>query len=184
VDYNTTPPCGTVRVYTPDNRPLDIRGFYLFVCQEPVPDRQGHYRLSALALCDGNLLNADFEYYLSIVGSRKKKLGVGSYADGADRSRPMLIFANPLGISELDRHITLVHSRDDLDAAFPQLRKVGNITRSLQGQNPRAFHCYRLHRDTPKDSAFFSLLNPFPTPFRTEKTQARGRFRIDISPTD
>ncbi len=32
LDYNTTPPCGTIRVYDVENRPVDIRGFYLFVC--------------------------------------------------------------------------------------------------------------------------------------------------------
>lgn len=34
LDYNTTPPCGTIRVYDANDSPLDIRGFYLFVCQE------------------------------------------------------------------------------------------------------------------------------------------------------
>ena len=33
MDYNTTPPCGTVRVYDAGGAPLDIRGFYLFACQ-------------------------------------------------------------------------------------------------------------------------------------------------------
>jgi len=32
MDYNTTPPCGTVRVYDSGAAALDIRGFYLFVC--------------------------------------------------------------------------------------------------------------------------------------------------------
>ena len=32
LDYNTTPPCGTIRVYDANDNPLDIRGFYLFVC--------------------------------------------------------------------------------------------------------------------------------------------------------
>lgn len=36
MDYNTTPPCGTVRVYDSSGASLDIRGFYLFVCQETV----------------------------------------------------------------------------------------------------------------------------------------------------
>ncbi len=34
LDYNTTPPCGTIRVYDLENKPVDIRGFYLFVCQD------------------------------------------------------------------------------------------------------------------------------------------------------
>ena len=28
LDYNTTPPCGTIRVYDANDNPLDIRGFY------------------------------------------------------------------------------------------------------------------------------------------------------------
>ncbi len=57
LDYNTTPPCGTVRIYDGDDQPLDIRGFYLFVCQEGKGDK---VFLSALALVDGNILNDDF----------------------------------------------------------------------------------------------------------------------------
>lgn len=182
LDYNTTPPCGTIRVYDQANLPLDIRGFYLFVCQEPVPEQERYYRLSALALCDGNLLNADFDYYLSIVGSRKKKLGIGSYKDGADRSRPMLIFVNPLGVSELDHRITLVHQRDDLESEFPQLNRIGTITRNLpeKGDQTAGFFCYRLQGDIPQGHTPFKLLDPFPIPSRTEKTQARGRFRLNL----
>jgi hypothetical protein len=63
MDYNTTPPCGTVRVYDSRGSALDIRGFYLFACQETVPRQLGKYQLSSLVLCDGNLLNEDFNYY-------------------------------------------------------------------------------------------------------------------------
>ena len=75
MDYNTTPPCGTVRVYDRAGDTLDIKGFYLFVCQEPVAGEQKTYCLTALAFCDGNLLNDDFDYYVSIVGQRSKKIG-------------------------------------------------------------------------------------------------------------
>jgi acyl-CoA synthetase (AMP-forming)/AMP-acid ligase II len=34
LDYNSTPPCGTIRVYDAAGKPVDIRGFYLFVCLE------------------------------------------------------------------------------------------------------------------------------------------------------
>lgn len=37
LDFNTTPPCGIIRVYDAATRPLDIRGFYLFVCLEHLP---------------------------------------------------------------------------------------------------------------------------------------------------
>lgn len=182
MDYNTTPPCGTVRIYDRDGNPLDIRGFYLLVCQEPVEGSRGRYRLSAMALCDGNLLNADFAYYLSIVGERTKELGLGSYSDGANRSRPMLIFANPLGADVLDRQTTLIHSDSNLASYFPQFRLVGVIRRRHKRGSERAFCCYRLKDDVPADYRDFNLLDPFPSPARTTATQPRGRFRIDLRP--
>lgn len=184
MDYNTTPPCGTVRVYDRDGRPLDIRGFYLFVCQEPVEGTPRGYRLSALVLCDGNLLNADFEYYLSIVGERIKEIGLGTYGDGANRTRPMLIFANPLGAAELDRKATLIHPGSDLHHRFPQLRRVGLIRRTIPAGGQRQFHCYRVGHDVPAEHRDFELVDPFPLPAREERTQPRGRFRLDVRPAD
>ena len=87
LDYNTMPPCGTVRVYDLDGDDLDIKGCYLFVCQEPAADIPRTYRLTALVLCDGDLLNEDFDYYISIVGRRSKEIGLGTYGDGAKGSR-------------------------------------------------------------------------------------------------
>jgi hypothetical protein len=106
MDYNTTPPCGTVRVYDSSGAALDIRGFDLFVCQEAVLNQSGKYQLSALVLCDGNLLNEDFDYYLSIVGERVKEIGLGTYGNGANRTRPMLIFSNRLSTPQLDHNVT------------------------------------------------------------------------------
>jgi len=182
MDYNTTPPCGTVRVYDAGGQPLDIRGFYLFVCQEPVGGKAGHFRLTALALCDGNLLNADFEYYLSIVGQRTKHVGLGTYGNGANRNRPMLIFANPMGASELDHRVTLIHGRDDLAHQIEGLAQVGLIRRSNRAGGTSVFHCYRLREDMEPDHGAFDLADPFPTPTRTEATQPRGRFRVDVEP--
>jgi len=184
MDYNTTPPCGTVRVYDRDGAALDIRGFYLFVCQEAVRGQPNHYRLSALALCDGNLLNADFAYYLSIVGERIKEIGLGTYGNGANRNRPMLIFANPLSASELDHKVTLVHSRDDLEKEFSQLQRVGLIRRTVPQGGAHVFHCYRLSHDISPSHTYFELQDPFPSPARTVRTQPRGQFRIDLRPAD
>jgi hypothetical protein len=182
MDYNTTPPCGTVRVYDSSGAALDIRGFYLFVCQEPVRDQGDRYRLSALVLCDGNLLNEDFDYYLSIVGERVKEIGLGTYGNGANRTRPMLIFSNPLSTPELDHGVTLIHSRDDLEREISQLRQVGIIRRTTQQGGTRILYCYRLADDVPEDNRQFELLDPFPLPARTEKTQPRGRFRLNFQP--
>ena len=49
-DFNTTPPCGRIRVYDAAAAPLDIRGFYLFVCLEPLPGNPDRVILSAFAL--------------------------------------------------------------------------------------------------------------------------------------
>lgn len=182
MDYNTTPPCGTVRVYAQDGSALDIRGFYLFVCQESVQTSRGTYRLSALALCDGNLLNTDFDYYLSIVGERVKEVGVGSYADGANRTRPMLIFANPLGIPQLDRRATLIHESGGLAEGRQDIRRVGAIKRTDREHGERQFFCYRARTDTTEGQEVLNLVDPFPSPARTTATQARGRFRVDVRP--
>ncbi|HSH81898.1 MAG TPA: hypothetical protein VLA19_25510 [Herpetosiphonaceae bacterium] len=104
MDYNTTPPCGTLRVYDANNTALDIPGFYLFVCQEDVQD--GKKQLTALVLCDGNALNADFDFYLSVTGTRTKGIGLGTYDDGFNRNRPMLVFPNLLGAPQLDRMVS------------------------------------------------------------------------------
>jgi len=184
MDYNTTPPCGIVRVYDSSRAALDIRGFYLFVCQETVSNQSGKYQLSALVLCDGNLLNEDFNYYLSIVGERVKEIGLGTYGNGANRTRPMLIFSNPLSAPQLDHNVSLIHSRNDLERDVPQLRQVGIIKRTTHQCGTKSFYCYRLTDDVPKDHRQFDLLDPFPLPARTERTQPRGRFRLNLKPTD
>lgn len=182
MDYNTTPPCGTVRVYDAGGQPLDIRGFYLFVCQEPVDGKGGDFCLTALALCDGNLLNADFDYYLSIVGQRTKQVGLGTYGNGANRQRPMLIFANPMGAPQLDHTATLIHARGDLASQFQELVQVGLIRRSNRAGGTNAFYCYRRSDDAGSGQNAFDVTDPFPTPTRTEATQPRGRFRVDVQP--
>jgi len=204
LDYNTTPPCGTVRIYDRDDAELDIKGFYLFVCQEPVRDAPQTYRLTALALCDGDLLNEDFGYYVSIVGRRSKEIGLGTYGDGANRVRPMLIFSNPLGAPFLDWQSTLIHARSDLEFAYPALRWVGVVERSVRREEGsgspavgesiecdvlgedrseiRSFHCYRDLRDAGADKESFHERDPFPTPRRSRETASRGRFVINIRP--
>ena len=186
MDYNTTPPCGTVRIYDRVGDILDVKGFYLFVCQETVPRRPKTYKLTALAICDGNVLNEDFDYYVSIIGTRSKEIGLGTYGDGANRVRPMIIFSNPLGASFLDHQSTLIHARDDLEANHAALRHVGTIERTVSGETPprmRVFHCYRDCRDSPEGNELFHIRDPFPVPQRTEKTASRGRFVIDLKPS-
>ena len=175
LDYNTTPPCGRIRVYDEEVTPMVIRAFYLFICLEPAPSSQERVIVSALALVDGNTLNEDFDLYLDITGERQKRIGLGTYADGADRTRPMLIFGNPLGIAELDHAATLVHSDHALSDSSPDLAKVHVLRRSLGGTGHREFSCYRSAGDLGGHDV--TVLNdPFPTPVRDARTRPRGRF--------
>jgi hypothetical protein len=182
LDYNTTPPCGTIRVYDANDNPLDIRGFYLFVCQEQEPGTENTYKLSALALCDGNVLNEDFDLYLSAVGQRQKEIGLGTYENGANRHRPMFIFANPLGIPELDNAATLIHPDSTLAEYETGLRIAYRLIRTAKGEE-RIFHCYRMAADIGASHSIADLKDPFPTPLsRSVLTQSRGRFRLPIEP--
>jgi hypothetical protein len=180
LDYNTTPPCGTVRIYDSANRPLNIRCFYLFICQEPDVRRKGYFRLTALVLCDGNVLNQDFNFYLSIVGERTKQIGLGTYKDGFNRQRPMLVFANPLGAKEMDRHITLIHPDKRLCERYKNLSLSNIMRRSISEGKFNEFYCYRFDKDIPTDWKVSTLVDPFPVPERETKTQPRGKFRLDF----
>ena len=205
LDYNTTPPCGTVRIYDLYGNSLDVKGCYLFLCQEPAPDVPRTYHLTSLVLCDGDLLNEDFDYYISIVGRRFKEIGLGTYGDGANRLRPMLIFSNPLGAPFLDRQSTLIHARADLHAEYPGLSRVGAVVRSVPSEREsesitarttmehdlggqgrletRTFHCYRDRRDVAPDYEPFHERDPFPMPRRSRETISRGQFAINIRPS-
>lgn len=177
IDFNTTPPCGQIRVYDKNDIPRVIRGFYLFVCVEPAPALKGLVIVSALALVDGNALNEDFELYLSITGERTKRIGLGSYSDGVDRARPMLIFGNPLGISELDRAATLIHANDTLAEQSNNLTKIFTLRRSISQDEVREFCCYR-HAQNTRSGPIQVLADPFLTPVRNTKTRPRGRFSL------
>lgn len=139
LDYNTTPPCGRVRICDAASRPVDVRGFYLFVCLEAAPHAVGRVVLTAMCLVDGNALNEDFDLYLAITGEREKRIGLGTYGDGADRARPMLIFANPIGARELDGVPTLVHPDGGVPKKEPALRLAYRLRRSVPtgGDRPR-----------------------------------------------
>lgn len=183
LDYNTTPPCGRIRVYDAAGRAVDIRGFYLFVCMEHAPGDPGAVSLSALCMVDGNALNEDFRLYLSITGQREKRIGLGSYSNGADRARPMLIFANPLGVPEFDRLPILIHPNQDLERSSSNLRLAYVLHRSTPRGEVRTFYCYRDRSDLPNGwttSDVKELKDPFPTPTREARTQPRGKFRLPI----
>jgi len=178
LDYNSTPPCGRVRVYDAAGRAGDIRGFYLFLCLEQAPAGAEGVVISALCLVDGNALNEDFDLYLSITGERKKRIGLGTYGDGADRARPMLIFADPLGVAALDHRAMLIHPDASLSRSTPDLALAYRLHRPLPDGNVRTFHCYRTRSDTPRDWLVSDLRDPFPVPTRDPRTRPRGRFKL------
>ena len=179
LDYNTTPPCGRMRVYDQAGATVDIRGFYLFVCLEEAPPSK--VAVTAMALVDGNLLNSDFDYYLSIVGQREKLIGLGTYGNGADRARPMVIFGNPLGIPELSHGACLVHPAHDLESTGSDLQRVAEITRTAVDSSTHRFSCYRVSPDATAGAVPKVLEDPFPTPTgRRAQTSPRGRFKLSF----
>lgn len=180
LDFNTTPPCGHVLVYDLTGKPVVIRGFYLFVCVE-AETMTAMRVVTALVLVDGDVLNEDFALYESVVGERTKRIGLGTYGDGADRVRPMLIFGNPLSIDELVARPTLIHPSADLESVEPRLRLVHELVRSRSAGGEARFYCYCLTDDVPEEHVATVLHDPFPVPKRGTKTQARGRFRLPFS---
>ena len=182
LDYNTTPPCGRIRVYDDGVAPMYIRAFYLFICLEPASSGWSSMIVSALALVDGNALNEDFGLYLDITGEREKRIGLGTYADGADRTRPMLIFGNPLGISEFDHAATLVHSDHAQSDSSDDLAKAYVLRRSTKEGGHREFSCYRSAADF-EGRAVATLVDPFPTPTRETRTRPRSRFILPFRAT-
>lgn len=172
LDYNSTPPCGKVRVYSKEGNKVEIRAFYAFVCQEEA--ESGICQLTALILCDGGALNKDFGLYLSAIETREKEIHLGTYRDGLNRNRPMFVFGNPLGLQEMDYKATIIHPADNLDKKNTNLGKVFRLIRSCEGHE-NVFWCYRLKSDIDQGHKVEDLYD-FPTPKnRTVKTQSRGR---------
>lgn len=176
LDFNTTPPSEVLTVLGPGDQQVEIPGSYLFVIQEMAA---GGVAATALVMCDGALLNEDVALYKSVVNVRTKLIGLGSYGDGVDRQRPMLIFTNPLSVGEFDAVPTFVSGRVDLADAYDDLRLVGTLDRTRPDGSKARFYCYRVGMDEAR-AAPLELTDPFPVPARTEETHARCRFRLDL----
>lgn len=175
LDYNSTPPCGTIRIYDLNNRAIDIKGYYLFICLENTTNNE--YIITAMVLCDGDILNEDFNYYLQITGKRTKEIGIGSYGDGMNRNRPMIVFANPLGNPIFDYNATLITSIED--SPIENLSLVYKLSRTNINGHTNYFYAYR-QLDDIDDSVEIQIINePFNGPKKREEgTQARGRFKL------
>ena len=177
LDYNSTPPCGRICIYSSDDKKLEIKGFYLFACLEE--DTEGYYYVSAMSLCDGSILNDDFELYKRITGAREKGINLGTYGDGANRNRPMLIFSNPLGSELLDNKISLI-SEQELEQGTSDLMLAWRFIRKDTSGNDHIFYTYVDKRDMPNDHIPSDIVEPFPTPKkRVNQTQGRGKFRLN-----
>jgi hypothetical protein len=126
LDYNSTPPCGTVRVHVAAGY-IEVPGFYLFVLQQA--GAGGDVELTSLVLCHGDVLNSDKSIYEEAVSPRTKRIGLGSYGEGLDRVRPMFVFPNPLGWTFLVGAVTFIHPAADLASRHPELHRVGSPRR-------------------------------------------------------
>lgn len=180
LDYNTTPPCGTVRVYDENDNPLDIKAFYLFVCQER--RGKGTYEITAMTLCDGDVLNEDFDLYLKITSQREKRVGLGTYGNGVDRIRPMLIFSNPLGSHHLDKKSTII-TKKDISGEEKRLKSIYRIIRETKEGEEKTYFAYKKKDDERSYGEVREIREPFPRPAKREsRTQRRGIFRLPIRP--
>lgn len=177
MDYNSTPPCSTIKVVAENGRSIRIPAFYLYVILQPVTSGQ---IVNSLALVTGAAINEDTELYDAITGIRQKVIGLGSYGDGFDRQRPMLVFANPLGWLWLRGHATLVHQSQCLESE-QDVKMRRRIYRTTSEGKSREFFCYRMAGENPLGPEG-DIDEPFP-PARNRKTDTtpRGRFKISFA---
>lgn len=176
MDFNSTPPCGKIRIYSANDAALVIKGFYLFACLEN--DSDGKYYVSAMTLCDGSIVNDDFDLYMQITGAREKGIGLGTYGDGANRNRPMLLFSNPLGADILDKKITLI-SELDLTTELVNMKLAWRFIRKDTNGMDHVFFTYMDSRDLVENYIATDVIEPFPTPKnRVSETQGRGKFKL------
>lgn len=178
LDYNSTPPCGQVRVYNMNDEEVFIKGFYLFACLEQDTNKDNF--VSAMTLCDGSILNDDLDLYQEITGSRQKGINLGTYGDGANRNRPMLLFANPLSADVLDNRISLI-SQLDLSLDNGNIELAWEFTRKDLCGVKHVFHVYLDKRDIPSGHTIETIEEPFQAPKkRVAETQGRGKFKLNL----
>lgn len=199
MDFNTTPPCGTIRVYNSSFQKIEIPGFYAFAVVEIIGDKSA---VTTFALVDGDAINNDKALYDLAVSPRTKEIDLGSYGDGMNRQRPMYVFPNPLSWDWLAGRMALIHRRGDL--AGDGLIRVAEIQRKVpaspgddatrasgegltevtSGVVPAAstadFHCYIVEQDATRlgfDGDIATITDPFRVPkTRVAATSQRGRF--------
>lgn len=182
LDYNSTPPSATIRVYDKARKPIDIRGFYLFLSEELARTSKDkkQTQITSIVLCDGALLNDDFQLYLDITKPRPMERNKGSYGEGGIRWRPMVVFPNPLSFEALFHHVTLIHTSSGLEKEYPSLKRIMIIERKGIAETVHRFYAYRLASDVSSETVELIVQDPF-TKVRKEGQGQRGRLALDIS---
>lgn len=177
LDFNTTPPCGKVRLYNKDSHEIYVKSFYLFICLEK--EKNGVNKVYSLSLCDGDILNADFDLYLQITGQRQKSIGLGTYGDGLNRERPMLVFSNPLGCKEIQKEFTLILSENQLNNS-EDICPSYKFIRMDKEKKKNVFIVYFFGQPENAEVQVEEIVEPFPVPKkRSTATQGRGKFILN-----
>jgi hypothetical protein len=178
MDYNSTPPCSTVKIVADNGQLLRVVAFYLCVVLRPLD--YGQVSVNGMALVSGAAINEDSGLYDEITGIRQKQIGLGSYGDGMNRQRPMLVFANPFGWPWLRGHATLIHPSQGLEADQDIEMRRRMYRKSREGKD-REFFCYRLAGEELSEPEP-DVTEPFPSPSnRKTDTIPRGTFRISLA---
>jgi hypothetical protein len=147
IDFNSTAPCGTFRVYRPDDTPLDIPGYYIFVLLDHRIQSRSRNILTFI-LSDGDLLNDDFDLYLASKTLNESTYDHGPYGEGSVRGRMMYVYPNPLDskITALSGEVSLIHESGNLHQILPELRLLYRVSRQKKDGTRREFSVYR-HRN-------------------------------------
>lgn len=157
IDFNSTAPCGTFRVYRPDDTPLDIPGYYIFVLLDHRIQNRSRNILTFI-LSGGDLLNDDFDLYLTSKTLNESTYDHGPYGEGSVRGRMMYVYPNPLDskINQLAGEVSLIHEAGDLHRIFPELRLLYRALRRKRDGTTREFFIYR-HKNFVTNSVLAPL---------------------------
>ena len=144
LDYNSTIPCGTFRVYKSSGEHLDVKGYYFYALLDHLVD-QLERRIYTFVLCDGDLLNDDVELYVRSKTANISEYGHGPYGEGSIRKRAMYLYPNPLNskIPELARQVSLIHASPNLEMTYPELVLTHTINRKKTDGTEGRFHIYK-----------------------------------------
>lgn len=137
VDFNSAIPCGQVHL-----QGQMIRCYYVFMLYEKVPGDPLKLDGVALALLDGDFLNAD----LTLAQGHKNTSqgGFGSYGDGFIRTRKMYRFPNPLTHPDLMFKAVLVTQDKLKNPGAVGLKLSNTLQKTEVGGTARTFYVYEI----------------------------------------